>query len=109
MNGGIIFCIAIVISMSAWLTLILMSNIEIQHWCDNPSESSYHLIFYVIFACSSSIFMAIKATILVFSSFRVGKAAHKKMIKALLYTSISKFYNRVPIGRIINRLTKDLK
>lgn len=31
------------------------------------------------------------------------------MIKSLLYASLSNFYNRVPVGRIINRLTKDLR
>jgi len=31
------------------------------------------------------------------------------MIKSLLYASLGKFYNRVPIGRIVNRLTKDLR
>jgi hypothetical protein len=34
---------------------------------------------------------------------------HKSMIKGLLYASLSNFYNRVPVGRIINRLTKDLR
>lgn len=31
------------------------------------------------------------------------------MIKNLLYASLSKFFNRVPTGRILNRLTKDLR
>lgn len=34
---------------------------------------------------------------------------HKKIIKSLLYASLTEFYNRVPIGRIMNRLTKDLR
>ena len=31
------------------------------------------------------------------------------MVKSLLYASLNNFYNRVPVGRIINRLTKDLR
>lgn len=31
------------------------------------------------------------------------------MTKALLYASLGNFFNRVPIGRITNRLTKDLR
>jgi len=31
------------------------------------------------------------------------------MIKRLLYASLGNFYNRVPTGRIVNRLTKDLR
>lgn len=31
------------------------------------------------------------------------------MLKSLLYASITQFYNRIPIGRVINRLSKDLR
>ena len=31
------------------------------------------------------------------------------MANCLLFASVVKFYNRIPIGRIINRLSKDLK
>ena len=31
------------------------------------------------------------------------------MSKALLYASLGNFFNRIPVGRIINRLTKDLR
>lgn len=31
------------------------------------------------------------------------------MIKSLLYASLGNFFNRVPTGRILNRLTKDLR
>ena len=31
------------------------------------------------------------------------------MIRKLLYASLSNFFNRIPTGRIINRLTKDLR
>lgn len=38
-----------------------------------------------------------------------GQIVHRRMMKALLYASLGNFFNRVPVGRIINRLTKDLR
>ena len=35
--------------------------------------------------------------------------AHQKMIKGLLYASIPEFFDRIPIGRILNRVSKDLR
>jgi ATP-binding cassette, subfamily C (CFTR/MRP), member 1 len=35
--------------------------------------------------------------------------AHQQITKGLLYASLTEFYNRVPTGRIVNRLTKDLR
>jgi len=45
----------------------------------------------------------------VLSSCRQGEIVHMQMMKSLLYASLGNFFNRVPVGRIINRLTKDLR
>lgn len=34
---------------------------------------------------------------------------HNNIVKGLLYASLTNFFNRVPVGRILNRLGKDLK
>lgn len=53
-------------------------------------------------------FSTLSLFILIKSGIRQGRIVHKKIIKALLYASTTKFYNRVPLGRILNRLSKDL-
>ena len=53
--------------------------------------------------------MLIRAYTLVIGGIKCGGKVHKKVIKALLYASLNQFYNRVPLGRIINRLSKDLR
>lgn len=62
-----------------------------------------------MFAISGTVFSGTRAYILITSGIRQGRIVHKKMIKSLLYASIVRFYNRVPIGRILNRLSKDLR
>ena len=57
----------------------------------------------------SSVFAFIRAYVLVISGFKQGEKIHKKITKSLLYASIGDFYGRVPVGRILNRLTKDLR
>jgi ATP-binding cassette subfamily C (CFTR/MRP) protein 1 len=53
--------------------------------------------------------MLIRAYVLVIGGIKCGGTVHKKITKALLYASLTKFYNRVPLGRIVNRLSKDLR
>lgn len=53
--------------------------------------------------------MLFRAHTLIIGGVKMGSTTHKKIIKALLYAPLNKFYNRVPIGRIINRLTKDMR
>jgi hypothetical protein len=57
----------------------------------------------------SIIFVALMAYVLVISGGNQSIVVHKNVILGLLYASLGSFYNRVPIGRIINRLTKDLR
>jgi hypothetical protein len=53
--------------------------------------------------------MLIRAYTLITGGIRLGATSHKKIIKALLYAPLINFYNRVPMGRIVNRLSKDLR
>jgi ATP-binding cassette subfamily C (CFTR/MRP) protein 1 len=62
-----------------------------------------------VLAIAASICAFIRAYVLVLSGFKQGEFVHKKIIQALLYASMNEFYARVPIGRIMNRLTKDLR
>lgn len=57
----------------------------------------------------SNIFILVRASIMIISSTKQGKTVHDKMMKSLLYASLSNFFNRIPMGRIVNRLTKDLR
>lgn len=61
------------------------------------------------FSLTSSLCMLMRAYVLVLGGVACGTIVHKKIIKSLLYASLNKFYNRVPIGRIINRLSKDMR
>lgn len=63
----------------------------------------------MVLAISASVFSGARAYILVTSGIKQGRTIHKKMIKSLLYASLTRFYNRVPVGRILNRLSKDLR
>lgn len=78
-------------------------------WCEDPSKFTSGLTIYSILSLSSSLFILYRASVLILAGVRQGGTVHQLMIDALLKASLRKFYSRVPIGRIINRLTKDLR
>jgi ABC-type multidrug transport system fused ATPase/permease subunit len=57
----------------------------------------------------SGILWVVACYLVTFQGVRQGSVAHKKMIKGLLYASITEFYDRVPTGRILSRVSKDLR
>ena len=109
LNGGPIFILSVILLMSSWTILSVISNIQIERWCEDENKSKSHLYFYLVFSISATVFSGARAYILITAGIKQGRTVHKKMIKSLLYASITRFYNRVPVGRILNRLSKDLR
>lgn len=101
--------IIVSLSMLIWIIFTTMASIQMEQWCEDPLEHNYYLYIYMGLSIASNIFIFIRAYTLVLSGARQGQKVHKKMIKSLLYASLNKFYNRIPVGRIISRLTKDLR
>ena len=58
-------------------------------------------VFYGLFAF-------FRALILAFSTPRMSSKIHEAMNSNLLFSPLNEFFDRVPMGRILNRLSKDL-
>lgn len=80
-----------------------------EEWCKGITHDNYHLYVYLALSVLSSLSAFLRAYILVLSGFKQGEIVHRKIIKSLLYASLNEFYSRIPVGRIMNRLTKDLR
>ncbi len=57
----------------------------------------------------SIMFLYVVSYSIVIAGAKQSTIAHKNIIIGLLYASLGNFYNRVPTGRIVNRMTKDLR
>ena len=89
LNGGIPFLCTILIAMGAWTALSALSNIEIEHWCENPGNSHSHIIWYLVLGIGSSLFVGVRVYVLLMSGIKQGRTVHKRMIKALLYAGMT--------------------
>lgn len=52
--------------------------------------------------------VALRSSINFISSFKTARHVHQTMIASLMYAPLNEFFERIPLGRILNRLTKDL-
>ena len=68
----------------------------------------WYVGIYSFFAIGYGAFSGIRAFTLVRSNLKAVKKLHKNMIKGLLKAPINNFYDRIPIGRILNRFSDDL-
>lgn len=65
LNGGWIFAFGILTSLALWTLFSILSNIEIEQWCNDPGNSTNHLYLYLGFGVSGAIFTSIRSLFLV--------------------------------------------
>jgi len=109
-NGGTLFLISLVTVMLIWMGLEFTSNYWLTYWtsASDPDHNSFYLKVYAVFSISYACSSAFKESILFIGSYFCSLNLHNKMIKCLLLAPLNEFFDRVPTGRILNRLSKDL-
>lgn len=111
LNGGIFkFLTLVLFAVIGIFFSKTLASIYIQYWCENPEETQYVLYIFVGLKFIAIGFLFIAAyTCSVRAAINHGRKTHKEIIKRLLYASLGNFFNRIPTGRIVNRLTEDLR
>jgi ABC-type multidrug transport system fused ATPase/permease subunit len=86
-----------------------MGSIYIEKWSSTNGTEDQDLYLYIGFSIGSILFIFIEIYVLLISNIYQGREVHSTIIKRVLYSSYTNFFNRVPIGRILNRLGRDIK
>ena len=73
----------------------------------NLTETGY-LKIYSIFSLSYGFFASIRSIILYSGVFKNARNLHREMTLSLLYAPLNEFFERIPLGRIFNRLSSDM-
>ncbi|KAL4492939.1 hypothetical protein ABPG72_020718 [Tetrahymena utriculariae] len=111
LNGGLWYIIGAISSMILWESIKMGSNVWISEWTGHNQESnnSFFLIGYVIFACSYGFMALIRSAVLLSGSIKCSRIIYRRMVSKLLFASLNEFFERIPVGRILNRLSKDVQ
>jgi ATP-binding cassette subfamily C (CFTR/MRP) protein 1 len=96
--------------MFGWLIWNTCFNIWLSYWTGSPDDHSngYFVGYYAMFGVFYGVFAFFRALILAISSPKMSLTIHESMITNLLFSPLNEFFDRVPLGRIFNRLSKDL-
>ena len=98
--------------MTIFVTIQTATNFWLSFWSDNAENpdysQGYFLEIYMIFSAMYVIFCVIRIALLFIQSLKCSRQLHKNMLTNLLRAPINLFFDRVPTGRVLNRLSKDL-
>ena len=68
----------------------------------------YYYKIYVFLACGYAVFCFFRAFTIVVFNFKLSKKIHEIAFNKILHSSLIQFLEKVPGGRIINRLSRDM-
>lgn len=110
MSGGIAnFALIILGCILAQLSKF-SSDIFLKEWEDNKSNWNQTKSFFIysVIALSAVVFVYFRLYTTFTGSIKLSKQLHSNILFNLMKASITSFHDRIPRGRINNRLSKDL-
>ena len=102
--------------MLPWIGFSLGVNFYISHWTnankrnqDNDDGNQFvYLANYALLGIAFTLTCGVISIVIIARSLACSKKLHHLMLKSIMRAPINLFFDRVPIGRILNRFSKDL-
>ncbi|GAM28766.1 hypothetical protein SAMD00019534_119420 [Acytostelium subglobosum LB1] len=104
---GYLLCIAIFLTYVGTQVLSILANVVLSQWSDSATnDAKKYLLVYIAFSMSSVVATLFRTFGMVYSSIKGSKMFHETMFKSVIRSPMS-FFDTTPIGRILNRFSKD--
>ncbi|CAD8136284.1 unnamed protein product [Paramecium pentaurelia] len=111
MSGGFLFFIFNLIVVIIQVIARFGSQIWLAQWSGQEDltydENLHNLMIFSFFSLSFGFFALIRILTLSRESVNTANKIHTRMIESLLYAPLCQFFERIPLGVLMNRLTKD--
>lgn len=109
LSGSYVWVLLAAVSMVFWLGTKMAGDIYLKNWTSSPSEVEYYLPVYVGLRLGSIVFIFFRGLFLgIIMSIKISYKVHQKLLASFIRAPINLFYDVTPIGRLLNRLTRDL-
>jgi len=108
--GGWFFYFFLFIVMIVMAVSQAGSNFWLSYWSENGENhtKSYYFGIYTALGTGYAVFAFIRTIMLRVQAVRFSRYIHREMFSKIIRAPVNLFFDRVPMGRILNRFSKDL-
>lgn len=96
--------------LSIYSFLSYLSNWFLQYWIKEYDDKTDVLLFFglsILILVASNFARIARSIVLMVGSIDVTRVVNFEMLFSLGYASLNRFFDKVPIGRVLNRFAKD--
>lgn len=110
--GGILFTSVILLFFVAESGTKIASDYWLSVWsaaaelASPPHSMKFYLLIYAVLALSNCVAILIRSFLLIIGALRAAVTIHENMLHAVMRSPVS-WFDQVPLGRILNRFSKD--
>ena len=92
------------------LFILIAANVCLIYWIDEKDSHSdlRYFGYFCLFQAVYVVFCIVRIVLLNIKNFYVSQQLHLIVINSIFHSSLIDFLEKVPIGRIINRLSRDI-
>ena len=109
LSGSFVWIVLASVSMALFIAAKMTGDIFLKNWSNNPADTDYYLPIYMILRLGGCVFILLRTIILSsVMSVKISLNAHEKLINSYIKAPINLFYDVTPLGRLLNRLSKDI-
>jgi len=98
-----------------WIGLKTCADFWLAYWSKmissihtNTNSNSYYFIIYIAISIASALLVLFRILGITLKGIDLSRRLHNEMFQRIIRAPINLFFDRVPLGRLINRFTSDL-
>jgi len=98
-------------AMFGFTAFKILSDYQVGHWAQSPDQYKYFGYYSglsFLYATINSIFTFFRSFILLISAWFAARKIHRLILNKVMNAPINIYFDVTPIGRILNRFSKDL-
>lgn len=98
-------------AMVGFTTFKILSDYQVGNWASSPDQQSnfaYYSLLTFLYATVNSLFTYMRTGVLQLFGWQASRKVHEEMLVRVMNAPINLYFDVTPIGRILNRFSKDL-
>lgn len=104
--GGGIYVFLVIASVICWVSSRVGADLSLKYWGETLSRR--YMLAFVIFSLTVILFLISRTWLVSIAGIRAGNRVHHEALTAVVRAPINLYFDVTPLGRLLNRLSKDL-
>ena len=104
--GGGIYVFLVLASVVCWVSARVGADLSLKYWGETLSRR--YMLSFIALSMAVIVFLISRTWLVSIAGIRAGNQAHQTALTAVVRAPINLYFDVTPLGRLLNRLSKDL-